>query len=165
MIWTDRPTVHGDEQLLACKFSSERTAEYDDLTDRAVAALQVPVTEQRRALRSLRVELRAIRRRDYFAAAGRQAAVHAVEAVAHAFTERYVAADLKTYRRFSRSRWLGGRHRAGQSPARPGGVRGSCPGTSSRIRKLRAAPGRCISCACIYQRPSPTFWTGPARLF
>lgn len=84
MLWHAQPTALGDEQQLAMTMSTERTREYDDLAARGTAALDGSPTERRRALKSLRAELRAVRRRDYFQAAGRDAALAALDVLATA---------------------------------------------------------------------------------
>ena len=87
MLWQARPTSLGDERRVAQGLADERSQEYDDLAARAAAALDTPPAERRRALRSLRGELRTIRRRDYFSAQGRQAAITALDALAAAVAE------------------------------------------------------------------------------
>ena len=86
-LWDAQPTSLGEEQKITSAMAQERASEYAELTTRARKALLAPPTEQRRALRSLRGELRQIRRRDYFAASGREAAVAAMDALAAAVTE------------------------------------------------------------------------------
>jgi hypothetical protein len=86
MLWQARPTTLGDERQVALGMAAERSREYDALAARAVAALTAPPADRRRALRSLRTELRAIRRRDYFSARGREAAVAAVDSLAAVVT-------------------------------------------------------------------------------
>jgi hypothetical protein len=78
MLWQAQPTTLGDQRQVAAAMAHERATEYAELTARATAALSTSAAEQRRALRSLRGELRAVRRRDYFAAPGRVAAVAAI---------------------------------------------------------------------------------------
>ncbi|MDP3893602.1 Chromate resistance protein ChrB [Nocardioides sp.] len=87
MLWHAQPTALGDERAVAQTMSVERTREYDDLAARAVSALSGSPAELRRALKSLRSELRAVRRRDYFRASGREAAVAAIDALALAVAE------------------------------------------------------------------------------
>jgi hypothetical protein len=82
MLWQATPTTLADERQVATAMAQERAIEYSDLIVRAEAALDAPMPEQRRALRGLRGELRQIRRRDYFAAEGRDEAVAAVDALA-----------------------------------------------------------------------------------
>ena len=82
MLWRAQPTALGDEREVAQAMSEERHREYDDLATRADRALCGSPAERRRALKSLRAELRAVRRRDYFRAPGREAAVAAIEALA-----------------------------------------------------------------------------------
>lgn len=88
MLWLARPTELADERSVAHAMSEERTREYDDLASRATTALQGTPVERRRALKSLRSELRGVRRRDYFHATGRQAAQSAVDALAIAVADR-----------------------------------------------------------------------------
>lgn len=93
MLWSARPTALGDEREIAHQMSADRAREYVDLAARAIAALDVPAAEQRRALRSLRTELRAIRRRDYFSADGKYAATRAVDELARAVAEAALASS------------------------------------------------------------------------
>jgi hypothetical protein len=86
VLWSARPTASGDERQIAQQLSADRTQEYADLAERAVAALDAPPAEQRRALRSLRSELRAVRRRDYFSAPGKGEATRAVDDLACGIT-------------------------------------------------------------------------------
>jgi hypothetical protein len=87
VIWQAQPTTVGEERQIAAAMAQERASEYAELAARAKAALAAPRAEQRRALRSLRGELRQIRRRDYFAAPGRDAAVAAINELAAAVTD------------------------------------------------------------------------------
>lgn len=87
MLWNARPTAMGDERAIAAQLSADRSLEYADLTARATAALDAAPVEQRRALRSVRTELRAVRRRDYFSAEGKQTATRAVDALARKVAE------------------------------------------------------------------------------
>lgn len=87
LLWSACPTTLSDEREIAHQMSADRAREYSDLAARAIAALGVPAAEQRRALRSLRTELRAIRRRDYFSADGKHAATRAVDELARAVAE------------------------------------------------------------------------------
>ncbi len=82
VLWSAHPTAVADEHQIAAGMSAERTREYDDLAARADAARDLVLPDQRRALRSLRSDLRAVRRRDYFSAPGRQAAKQAIERLA-----------------------------------------------------------------------------------
>ena len=88
MLWQATPTTLGDERRVAAAMSEQRSGEYGELVVRAEAALDALLPERRRALRSLRAELRQIRRRDYFAASGREAAVAAVDTLAAAAVPR-----------------------------------------------------------------------------
>lgn len=82
MLWRAQPTALGDERSVAQAMSEERSREYADLAARAATALSGSPAERRRALKSLRSELRAVRRRDYFRADGREATVAAIDALA-----------------------------------------------------------------------------------
>ena len=97
MLWSARPTAIGDERSIAAQMSADRSREYAELTARATGSLEAPSVEQRRAIRSLRTELRAVRRRDYFSADGKQAAVQAVDALARmvAATEEPAASGVR----------------------------------------------------------------------
>jgi hypothetical protein len=86
MLWLAQPMALADERSVAQATSEERTREYDDLATRAATALDGTPAERRRALKSLRRELRGVRRRDYFRAPGREAAQSAVDALAIAVT-------------------------------------------------------------------------------
>lgn len=81
MLWSAQPTALGDERAVAQAMSQERSREYDDLADRATTALSGSPAERRRALKRIRSELRAVRRRDYFHAPGREATVAAIDAL------------------------------------------------------------------------------------
>jgi hypothetical protein len=87
MLWRAQPTALDDERQVAMAMSEERRREYDDLASRAATALSGSPAERRRALKSLRTELRAVRRRDYFRAPGREPAVAAIDALAVADTK------------------------------------------------------------------------------
>lgn len=88
MLWLAQPTALGDERSVAQAMSEERNREYDDLASRAATALSGTRAERRRALKSLRSELRAARRRDYFRAPGREAAALAIDALAMAVADQ-----------------------------------------------------------------------------
>lgn len=96
MVWRAQPTALGDERGVARAMSEERSREYIDLAARADTALSDSPAERRRALKSLRTELRAVRRRDYFRAPGREAAVAAIDALALSVAE--VDADAEVIR-------------------------------------------------------------------
>lgn len=87
MLWHAQPTALGDERQIARAMSEERSREYAELAARAATAISGSPVEQRRALKSLRSELRAVRRRDYFRAPGRESAVAAIDTLAIAVTE------------------------------------------------------------------------------
>lgn len=97
MLWQAQPTALGDERQVTLAMSAERSREYDDLATRATTALSGSPAERRRALRSLRTELRAVRRRDYFRAPGREAAVAAIDALAVAVAN-HAEADTEVSR-------------------------------------------------------------------
>jgi hypothetical protein len=92
MVWQAQPTALGDERQIAAAMSSERTREYDEVAVRATRALVGSPAERRRTVKSLRLELRSIRRRDYFRAAGREAAIAAMDALAQTLTATEVDA-------------------------------------------------------------------------
>lgn len=94
VLWTGRPTMVEDERAIARRMSEARSDEYAAVATRAAAALAAARGDRRRALRSLRGELRSIRRRDYFSAAGRQAAVEAVDALARAVADEETSPEL-----------------------------------------------------------------------
>lgn len=87
MLWLAEPTVLADERSVTQDMSEHRTREYDDLASRATTALHGTPAERRRALKSLRGELRGVRRRDYFRAPGREAAQSAIDALASAVAD------------------------------------------------------------------------------
>lgn len=86
MLWRGQPTTLADERRIAQAMSAARTQEYGDLVARAATAREGSPAQRRRAVKSLRGELRAVRRRDYFHAAGREAAFAAVESLASEVT-------------------------------------------------------------------------------
>lgn len=87
MLWRAQPTAPGDERQIARTMSEERSREYVELAARAGTAVAGSPVEQRRALKSLRSELRGVRRRDYFRAPGQEAAVAAIDALAISVAE------------------------------------------------------------------------------
>ncbi len=87
MLWRAQPTALGDEREVARAMSEERSREYADLATRAATALSGSPAEQRRSLKSLRSELRGVRRRDYFRAPGREAAVASLDGLAAAIAD------------------------------------------------------------------------------
>lgn len=96
-LWQAQPTALADERRVAQAMSEERTREYDDLASRATTALDGTPAERRRALKSIRSELRGVRRRDYFRAPGREAAQSAVDALAIAVADP-VEAEMRASR-------------------------------------------------------------------
>ena len=87
MLWSAQPAAIGDERRIAGQLSADRTKEYAELTARAMEACAAPPAERRRALRGLRTELRAVRRRDYFSADGKHAATRALAILAQAVVD------------------------------------------------------------------------------
>lgn len=77
-----RPATADLERELASAMASARAAEYEVLRERAVAAAGLSGSERARAIKSLRGELRRVRRRDYFPPRERDAAAATVEALA-----------------------------------------------------------------------------------
>jgi hypothetical protein len=71
-----------DEKVIAKAMSDARAAEYEELIAQADAATRSAPVGQRRAVRRLRRELRAIRRRDHFPPVEAERAVAAVAALA-----------------------------------------------------------------------------------
>lgn len=87
LLWEARPSTRAEEDHVAAAMTSDREGEYADLTVRAETVLGATPPEQRRALRTLRSDLRQIRRRDYFAAPGRDAATAAIDQLATAVAD------------------------------------------------------------------------------
>ena len=81
-VWLARPATLAQHRELAAQLAAARAGEYTLLGDQAVEASGLDGAERKRALKSLRAELRHIRRRDFFPPAERDAAVAAVEALA-----------------------------------------------------------------------------------
>lgn len=81
-VWLARPATADQERELASAMASARAAEYEVLRARAVAAVGLSGSERARAIKSLRGELRRVRRRDYFPPRERDVAVAAVEVLA-----------------------------------------------------------------------------------
>ena len=90
-IWLGRPGGAADERRLAERMQAAVAAEYRTLTDQARGALGAPAGPRKRTLGRLRLELRRIRRRDFFAAPERDAAVAAVEALSTSIDQEAVA--------------------------------------------------------------------------
>lgn len=80
--WLARPGSVEQERDLARSMRSARAAEYDALRREALEASTLAGAPRVRALRSLRAELRRIRRRDFFPPVERETAVAAVEQLA-----------------------------------------------------------------------------------
>lgn len=81
-VWLARPGTFGQERELAASMAAARAAEYAGVLEQASAAASLPRVDGARAVRLLRLELRRIRRRDFFPPAERDAAVAAVNALA-----------------------------------------------------------------------------------
>jgi hypothetical protein len=81
-VWLARPASESQERDLARSMAQARAMEYTAVLEHAAAAARLVGPERSRLLRSLRAELRRIRRRDFFPPAERDAAVAAVEALA-----------------------------------------------------------------------------------
>lgn len=95
MLWRAEPTALGDEREVARAMSEDRSREYAELATRATTAMAASPAEQRRALKSLRSELRGVRRRDYFRAPGREAAVAALDGLATLVADHADHADTE----------------------------------------------------------------------
>lgn len=81
-LWLSRPASVTQQRELAAAMAAARAAEYDAVRAAAEQAATASDGDRRRMLRSLRTELRGIRRRDFFPPPARDAAVAAVEALA-----------------------------------------------------------------------------------
>ena len=81
-IWLAEPGAHAQQHELVEQMRRASGEEYRTLTARAAQAHSGSASEQRRALASMRRELRALTRRDYFAAPERAQATRAIEALA-----------------------------------------------------------------------------------
>lgn len=81
-VWLGRPGSAAQERALATRMQAASAAEYRQLVDAAGEAAALDVGLRKRELARLRRELRRVRRRDYFAAPGRDAAARAIDAVA-----------------------------------------------------------------------------------
>jgi hypothetical protein len=81
-VWLARPTSPAQQHELAATMAAARAAEYTAVHAQALAAAGGPLAERRRVVRSLRINLRQIRRRDYFPPAQRDPAVDAVQELA-----------------------------------------------------------------------------------
>jgi hypothetical protein len=86
-LWVARPATHAQERELAAGMAAARAAEYQELTAACEAAATADRPERTRALRRLRVEWRAIDRRDFFPPAERELAATALRELAGAATE------------------------------------------------------------------------------
>ena len=81
-VWLARPATLAQEREVAAAMASARAAEYAGVAAEAGAAHAAGAAARAAVLRRLRAELRRITRRDYFAAAAREQANAAVEALA-----------------------------------------------------------------------------------
>jgi hypothetical protein len=81
-LWRGRPTSVRDEHRLVSQLAAARDAEYRDIRDRAESATELDGPELAKVVRSLRRELRQVKRRDYFPPPGRDQATIAVETLA-----------------------------------------------------------------------------------
>jgi hypothetical protein len=82
LLWRAQTMAARDEKVLARAMAVARAAEYEEVIDQANAATESSLVEQRRAVRRLRRELRAIRRRDHFPPVEAERAVVAVASLA-----------------------------------------------------------------------------------
>jgi hypothetical protein len=86
-VWLGRPGSAAQEGAIASRMRDHVAAEYRHIAEQAAAAVESPAGVRKRTLGRLRRELRRVRRRDYFAAAERDAASAAVEALAASLEE------------------------------------------------------------------------------
>jgi hypothetical protein len=86
-VWLASPGSAAQERALAARMRDAVAADYRQLTGEAADAVQSPPGARKRTLARLRRQLRGVRRRDYFAAPERDAAVAAVEALAATLEE------------------------------------------------------------------------------
>lgn len=80
-VWLARPSSDAQERELARSMQAARIAEYQEVEREAMEALALDARQRSRALRTLRSELRRIRRRDFFPPRERDSATAAVEAL------------------------------------------------------------------------------------
>lgn len=83
-VWLARAGSVGQERELAQTMRAARAAEYEGVLAEAQRAAGLSGSQRTRAVRTLRGELRRIRRRDFFPPTERDAAVAAVEALVQA---------------------------------------------------------------------------------
>jgi hypothetical protein len=81
-VWLARPGSAAQERALARRMSEAVAAEYQAVVTDARTVLSGPVGQRKRTSARLRRELRRIRRRDYFQAAGRAQATVALDELA-----------------------------------------------------------------------------------
>jgi len=81
-LWLAAPGTLAQERALAERMRAAVAADYQAVTEAAVAAETLESGPRKRTLARLRRELRRIRRRDYFPAPEREAAVAAIDRVA-----------------------------------------------------------------------------------
>lgn len=115
-VWLARPGSVEQERELAQSMRAARAAEYDAVLAEAQEAAGLEGRARVRALRSLRAELRRIRRRDFFPPSARDAAVAAVEALVP-------VDDMTSAEPTSRGAAGAGGRGAGSSTGRAGGRR------------------------------------------
>lgn len=86
-VWLGQPGSAAQERAIAARMRADVAAEYRRVAEQAAAARATPAGARKRTLGRLRRELRRVRRRDYFAAAERDAATAAVDALAASLEE------------------------------------------------------------------------------
>jgi hypothetical protein len=84
LLWRAQTLAASDEKAIAMTMAAARAAEYAQVIDQADAVTGSSSVEQRRAVKRLRRELRAIRRRDHFPPGEAERAVAAVASLAEA---------------------------------------------------------------------------------
>lgn len=81
-LWAAQPLSRGQDRELAAGMAADRAREYAAVQQQAAEAAALSGSQRQRALRSLRSDLRRIRRRDFFPPPERDAATAAVERLA-----------------------------------------------------------------------------------
>jgi hypothetical protein len=89
-LWRAELTSHAQERSVVGDMAAARAQEYADIADRArkVAQVSMTTTESMRMLRSLRRELRQVRRRDFFPPPEREIARTEVDSLARAVLDQ-----------------------------------------------------------------------------
>ncbi|GAA1844189.1 hypothetical protein GCM10009714_28080 [Microlunatus capsulatus] len=87
VLWRAQALAGADERAVARTMADARAVEYRGLAEAASSALAGPAEEATRALRRLRRELQAVRRRDFFPPPEREAATQALDALARAVAD------------------------------------------------------------------------------